>query len=135
MCWSARRCVHQTVLSGDDRCSWSHHQTRRTRASQPHPTEEGGGVEEESCLGWPKKNPHPKVGRIISLFLGGGGSQKNRRLRTHGAATHTEKHHQVKTKIFSPHSWCVPTYGLSHTGLCNKVCAKVRKVEFELLQT
>ena len=35
------------------------------------------------------------------------------------------KHQQVKTKIFSPHSRCVPTYGLPQTGLWNKVWAKV----------
>ena len=31
------------------------------------------------------------------------------------ARTHTAKHHKVKTKIFSPHSQSVPTYGSSQT--------------------
>ena len=32
----------------------------------------------------------------------------------------TVKHHQVRTKFFSPDSRCVPTNGSSQTGLCNK---------------
>ena len=37
-----------------------------------------------------------------------------------------------QTKIFSSHSRCLPTYGSSQTGLCNKVWPKIRNVEFEL---
>ena len=37
--------------------------------------------------------------------------------------TITAKHHQVRTKLFSPHSRYVPTYGSSQSGLCNKVWA------------
>ena len=33
-------------------------------------------------------------------------------------ATSTAKHRQVNTKIVLPHSRCIPTYGLSQTGLC-----------------
>ena len=40
-----------------------------------------------------------------------------------------------ENKIFSPDSRCVPTYGSSQTGLCNKVWPKVRNVKFELFHT
>ena len=47
----------------------------------------------------------------------------------------TAKHHQVRTKIFSPHSRYVPTYGSSQTGLCNKVRPKERSVKYSKLHT
>ena len=47
-------------------------------------------------------------------------------------STDTAKDHQVRTKIFLPHSRYVPTYGSTQTGLSNKVWPKVRSLEFEL---
>ena len=54
---------------------------------------------------------------------------------SHVRFTSTAKHHQVRTKIFSPPSRCVPTYGSSQTGLCNKVRPKVRSVRYSTLHT
>ena len=51
------------------------------------------------------------------------------------SALNTAKHHQVRTKIFSPDSRCVPTYGSSQAGLCNKVWPKVRSVKYSKLHT
>ena len=47
----------------------------------------------------------------------------------------TAKHHQVRTKIFSSDWRWVPTYGSSQTGLCSKVCSKVRSIKYSKLHT